>query len=332
MPLNRSGTRADLRYLRRRVKSVPSSPQPSAASQPDQTRPVAEPSAKSPGAGLSLSRPQNSSPAADTGTSTGAGLSLSRPQNSSPAADTGTSTGAGLSLSRPQNSSPAADTGRSTGAGLSLSRTPPGATSPGTRPHAPASNSGMNPAAASDTVLNGRADTSAGRLFPAPGIAEVKQLDGAHPVIRLNARQSAVGSLIITGTSALVWEGSDFTTGALTVDGSFAGTPIDTSGHRPLVGYVEADAVVALRHVRDLRRALFIGRGPQPLGVQLFDGATASVAAPNHDGMFVLALLQVGGLLELRAEAVPADSPDAALWQEFGYTMTARAARQRNRS
>jgi hypothetical protein len=140
--------------------------------------------------------------------------------------------------------------------------------------------------------------------------------------VRLNARQSAIGSLLVAGARSAAWEDRNFTTGAHHTDGHFAGTPVSTPGNRPLVGIQDSAGVVSLRHVRLLRRALFIA-GEGPLTVGVFDGAAAAVAPRDEGGLrSVLYVARIGAVLELRAESVPADASDATIWALFGFTMT----------
>lgn len=162
--------------------------------------------------------------------------------------------------------------------------------------------------------------------FPAPGIREVRQLGPLSPVVRLDARQSAMGSLIVSGCTALAWESTTRVTGSATADGETSGPPLMTAGNRPLVGFDEADALVSLRHVAELRRALFIGRG-STLGVELFDRATLGLSGEDQDdadsrAMLVLSVLRVGNLLELRGEPVGRELDDAAIFGQFGFAMT----------
>ncbi|WP_344364551.1 hypothetical protein [Arthrobacter humicola] len=160
------------------------------------------------------------------------------------------------------------------------------------------------------------------RLFPAPDFGSVRELGEANPVVRLNARQSAIGSLLVAGVRSVAWEDQQFTTGAHHTDGHKAGTPVVTQGNRPLAGVQDGAGIVSLRHVRLLRRALFIA-GETPLTVGVFDGAAAAVAARNDAGLrSVLYVARIGAVLELRAEFVPADASDAAIWAIFGFTMT----------
>jgi hypothetical protein len=160
------------------------------------------------------------------------------------------------------------------------------------------------------------------RLFPAPDFGSLRELGEANPVVRLNPRQSAIGSLLVAGARAVAWEDQKLTTGAQHADGRRAGTPVGTPGNRPLAGLQDGAGIVPLRHVRLLRRALFIA-GETPLTIGVFDGAAAAVAARNDAGLrSVLYVVRIGAVLELRAEFVPADAPDAAIWAMFGFTMT----------
>jgi hypothetical protein len=160
------------------------------------------------------------------------------------------------------------------------------------------------------------------RVFPAPAFGDLRQLGEANPLVRLDARQSAIGSLLVAGARSVAWEDRHFTTGAHHADGHTAGTPVSTPGNRPLVGIQDSSGVVSLRHVRLLRRALFIA-GEVPLTIGVFDGAAAAVAPRNDGGLrTVLYASRIGAILELRAEFVPADASDAAVWAMFGFTMT----------
>jgi len=166
------------------------------------------------------------------------------------------------------------------------------------------------------------APATSDRLFPAPDFGSVRELGEANPVVRLNARQSAIGSLLVTGVRSVAWEDQQLTAGAHHVEGHKAGTAVLTPGNRPLAGVQDGAGIVSLRHMRLLRRALFVA-AETPLTVGVFDGAAAAVAARNHAGLrSVLYVVRVGALLELRAEFVPADASDAAIWAIFGFSMT----------
>jgi hypothetical protein len=164
--------------------------------------------------------------------------------------------------------------------------------------------------------------------FEAPGIRDVRELGSRQkstttsPVLRLDARQSAMGSLIVSQCTALVWESTTRVTGSATADGGTSGPPLLTAGNRPLVGFDDADALVTLRHVAELRRALFIGRGSSALGVEIFDRGTVGLDGGDSTTMSVLSVLRVGNLLELRGEPVDRNLDDAAIFDLFGFVLT----------
>jgi hypothetical protein len=193
--------------------------------------------------------------------------------------------------------------------------------------HAPSAGLDLSPTPAAERPANvQRADpvptTPEARLYPAPAFGELHQLAEGAAVVRLNPRQSGIGSLFVTGARGTAWEGEDRTTGAQSVHREQIGTPIPTPGNRPLVGFVNRDAVVVLRHVRRLRRALFIGAGGT-MTVQTFDGSAIAVQGTLGPGLrTVLTATRIGALLELRAESVPEDWDDGEIWREFAFTMT----------
>ncbi len=219
---------------------------------------------------------------------------------------------------------PVAPTTAGAGATLTLGTRSPAA-GPASAPAAgdqPGAGLDLRPASSRPAPAARPAAADPGRTFPAPAFSDVRQLDGAHPVARLNPRQSAIGSFLVTGIRAVAWEGGDFTTGAQHTGGHLAGSPLGTPGNRPLVGIQDAAGIVSLRHLRMLRRALFIA-GETPLTVGVFDGAAAAVPARNEDGeRSVLYVSRIGAVLELRAEFVPAEASDAAIWDLFGFRMT----------
>ena len=228
--------------------------------------------------------------------------------SAAPGAHPAPSTGLTLGVSQASSSGPIVGSRTASSTGLTL----------GTRPAAARPASTNVAAAARPRPVPSASD----RLFPAPGFGTLRELDAENPVARLNARQSAIGSLLVAGVRAVAWEGHQLTTGAHHADGHRAGTAVATPGNRPLVGIQDGAGIVSLRHVRLLRRALFVS-GEAPLTVGVFDGAAAAVAPRSEGGLrSVLYVVRVGAVLECRAEFVPADAPDAAIWAMFGFTMT----------
>lgn len=231
----------------------------------------------------------------------------------------------GLSLARPSASSPperVAPVPRAAPSGLLLGHTGSAAVRGATGSPAPAAKSAPRPQVAPETLP-----------FAAPSIDDVRELGDEHPVLRLNARESAIGTLIVTGAAFIIWEDRERVTGCQTPEGQPAGSLVTTSGNRPLVGFDRADALVSLRHVRELRRALFVPSGGELLGAQIFDGSTVTVAPGDETRTYALSLLRVENLLELRAEPFERSADAESLLQQFGYeltpTLTPRTARSR---
>lgn len=167
-----------------------------------------------------------------------------------------------------------------------------------------------------------REDHEVSLLFPAPGISDVYELNLVERLLRLTPMQSAVGTLVVSGSTAIAWESVRRVTGGQTVDGHKAGTSVMTAGNRPLVGYHGKDALVTLRHVRQLRRAIFINRSSSTMGVRLFSGQNVALPPAENGTQMVLLVHRVGNVLELRAEPIPHNWPDLQIWQEFDFSMT----------
>ena len=158
-------------------------------------------------------------------------------------------------------------------------------------------------------------------LFPAPTTSDLHELTGDSPVVRLNARQSAIGSLTVTGATTLVWESSDFITGARRADGLEVGRQVPTAGNRPLVCFHEGQALIALRHMKNLRRAVFVSADDSPLVVRLYGGSSV-VVPPEAGHRSVLLVSRIGSVLELRSDPAPNGHDDESLWRAFGFRMS----------
>lgn len=179
------------------------------------------------------------------------------------------------------------------------------------------------PAGPSERVLRRRAELARRvRPFPAPHPRAVRLLGPDDPVVRIDRRRSAVGALTVTGCTSAAWETVDWTVGATTAAGAEAGRRVVTAGNRPLVGFEDGTALVSLRHVRQLRRALFMARGTERLVVSLHDGTTVGVAEGTPDTMTVLALSVVDGELELRAEPFARATHDGDVFAAFGFVLS----------
>lgn len=239
---------------------------------------------------------------------------MNAPAAAAPAAPTApAASSTGLTLGGSQSAAPASPSAppAAPSTGLTLGGSPSAApASPSAAPASPSTPPTTRPAAAPSTP----------QPFPAPTAEEVRVLDDETPLVRLDPRQSAIGSLIVGGATAIVWETVELVTGVATADG-VDGTPVTTPGNRPLLGFDGGDAILALRHVHLLRRALFVGTPGHPLTVQLFDGE--SFAAADETGAApVVSLLRIGSRLELRLEPLPAEIPLQTLLQQFGFEPT----------
>lgn len=277
------------------------------------TRPAQDrPSSAGAGAVADDPRPStNTNPSPGTGTGTSAGTGAAAP----------VARGAGLSLGfdRPSAAPPTAPAAVPT-ATPSASRTvhaPDDATRAPDRTAAPQ-------ATVSERVLERRrARASRVRPFPAPDPADVRMLGPDTPVVRVDRRRSAVGALRVSGATSVAWETVDGIVGATTSDGRAAGRDVQTPGNRPLVGFHDGDVVVALRHVRSLRRALVMARGDDRAVVSLHDGTVLAVDAGDPETMTITALSVLDGELELRAEPFPRASHDGDVFAAFGFVLSA---------
>ncbi|MCC9205189.1 hypothetical protein [Arthrobacter sp. zg-Y769] len=293
MAVNRSSAvRTDLPFLSRRVKPRAAAPAASPAAAAPKTTPA--PAAAPNPAPRTTPTP---TPAARPASPAPGSLSLSPPPRQEAAPSVSPSLSLGLSPNAEAASSRAGATARPTSAARS-------------------------PEPVSTAPLHSR-------LFPAPGLGELRSLDRQNPVLRLTPMESAVGSLVVAGTVRAVWEGPEHTTGSIAA-GEFRpenleGALVSTPGNRPLVGYEDDLALIPLRHVDKLRRALFFPKPKQPMSVGVYNGK--SVTLPAQAGprsFYVLSVIRIGNVLELRAEELPYGLEFKAIWESFGFNMTTR--------
>lgn len=135
-----------------------------------------------------------------------------------------------------------------------------------------------------------------------PCAAGTTVLVAGAPVVRLNARQSAIGSLSVSGATAFAWETASRATGTESGAGA-ARMPVHAN--RPLVERVGADVIVGLRHVHKLRR-LILSADTGRITATLPSGA--QIIVDSRDGQDVLHLSVIGSVIEARVEAVDAGS------------------------
>jgi hypothetical protein len=132
-----------------------------------------------------------------------------------------------------------------------------------------------------------------------PAAAGRVVLTADAPVVRLSARQSAIGSLIISGADRFAWETQARAAG---IAGKGEQPPaMPTHANRPLIEHVDDDLIVGLRHFASLRR-LIIEASSGTITATLLDGTT--IVADTNGGQDVLHLSVVGHHIELRLETL----------------------------
>lgn len=299
MQSNEPSDRVEFPFLRRRVKPVAAGNNSGNAARPSESAP------------LDLSRPAGSTsaapilPVAERGGSS-VSLDLSRPAGRVSSAqpslgDVRVASSSPLDLSRGANRLPNASSP------FAAAQQSLGSTQPSERRHGSASHD------AEKVVEN--------RLFPAPTAMNQHELNSSGPMIRLDGRQSAIGSMWISGANDLVWESAKFVTGASSADGGIFGCTIPTPGNRPLVSFHDDGAAIALRHIRLLRRVLVVSNDDSPLAMKLYGGVSI-VVRPEPGHRTTLLISRVGSMLELRSDPARIGSSIESIWESFGFLMS----------
>lgn len=125
------------------------------------------------------------------------------------------------------------------------------------------------------------------------------ELTEEAPVVRLNRRQSAIGSLTVDGAA-----GFGFTAAGVSGVQHVHSSPnadVPVYGNRPLIGFDKNQLVVGLRHFQALKRVI-VWADSGRLTVRMFDGM--EVIVESQDGVNGVYIHRVGGVLELRLESV----------------------------
>lgn len=125
-------------------------------------------------------------------------------------------------------------------------------------------------------------------------------LTASSPVVRLNPRQSAIGSLRAAGVTTFAWETQDRRSGLQGPSGTTS-PDMPVFANRRLVERFEGETVVGLRHFAVLRR-LILGADSGEVTLTLHGGAT--IAADTRGGRDVLYLSVIGQILEVRLETL----------------------------
>ena len=143
--------------------------------------------------------------------------------------------------------------------------------------------------------------------------------DCDHPVVRFNTRQTAIGSLVVTGVAYVAWETQNGASGFLYAPGVTpppsnvvnavtgelrAQSPLPERepprfGNRPLMEFHKGALVMSLRHYKQLRRMVIAPKDNTSLKLGTIKSPTVSMNyCPNQ----VLYISTVNSALELRQE------------------------------
>jgi hypothetical protein len=136
-------------------------------------------------------------------------------------------------------------------------------------------------------------------------------LTSREPVVRLDPRQSAIGSLRVAGSTTFAWESAERRSGVVRQGDSAADDDIPVFANRKLVEYHHGEVVVGLRHFSALRR-LVIAAASGLLTLTLLDGAT--VLLDTEGGAEVLYLSVIGNVIEVRREILGAGRDVASVF------------------
>lgn len=159
-----------------------------------------------------------------------------------------------------------------------------------------------NPSTTSNPVLGNTRNVPPARpVTQVPYLHNNTELSLLEPAVRMDFRQSAIGSLIITGAQAFVWETNTKAAGMEINGGQSSAVHPPKFGNRSLAEFQDGKIIVGLRHFNELRR-LIIGSQANNLVVELYDGT--KIAMPTENGNNVLLISRINNELECRMEKI----------------------------
>lgn len=128
-------------------------------------------------------------------------------------------------------------------------------------------------------------------------------LVGEHSAYRLNTRQSAIGTLMISNAIVVGWQLNDGSSGYLYNDGvdSLEGPAHQTKTHmnRPIVEFQKELLIVGLRSIKDLKRLIIVPEQSKTMQAEVISGAGVFM---EFEPFTVLYLSVVNSELEFRKE------------------------------
>jgi hypothetical protein len=134
-------------------------------------------------------------------------------------------------------------------------------------------------------------------------------------VVRLNARQSAIGALRAMGVTRFLWETTDRRWGDQEIwQPNSPSMPV--FANRPLIQFVEGEMILGLRHHAVLRRLILAG----PSGrVDIALPGGVHLGANTREGRDVVYLSVIDSVIEIRVESL---SPGEEILDVFGFVLT----------
>lgn len=119
-----------------------------------------------------------------------------------------------------------------------------------------------------------------------------------NPVVRLNRRQSAIGSITIEGATEFAWE-ADHRKGRESLTQPDSTVP--SYGNRKIVQFHKGFVVIGAKHFMNLRRVIVFG-GSNPLTMRTSDGSTIRIESDSEPR--VLYISRIGREIEVRYEKI----------------------------
>ncbi len=140
--------------------------------------------------------------------------------------------------------------------------------------------------------------TEVGKTRPAkPELNGRVVLDLAeNPVIRLNQRQSAIGSLEISNADSFAWD-NGILSGVETATEHSSVMPI--FANRKLIEFYQNKIILGLRHFQAIKRVI-ISTNSGIMEIKLYDGS--SVIVDSNNGANVIYISRIKNVLEIRVE------------------------------
>lgn len=155
-----------------------------------------------------------------------------------------------------------------------------------------------NAVVSTNSSLRLNSPTEAETLVPAkPELSGRVVLDLVeNPVIRLNARQSAIGSLEILNANSFAWDTGTFS-GVETVSEHSSVMPV--FANRKLIEFYKGEIIVGLRHFHALKRVI-VSTNSGIMEIKLYDGS--SLIVDSNNGANVVYISRIKNILEVRVE------------------------------